>query len=185
MEPLRIHPATPEPGVQDPAAVEVLLVDARGAEDLVRLAVEPAEIVPAGTERPGDAVPGGISVVVGVGGGDQRKLELPRGLDPGDAEGELGGDVYDVRAKACQVLDHVAHAGERPLDVRIEKQRYARRAVDLGAVGLTGREGVGRRVHADLVSARLKRLREAQQGDANPAHHGPVHFGEEGYAHVP
>ena len=100
----------------------------------MRLAVEPAEIVPPGPERPGDTVARGVLVVVGVRRGDDRQAELLGRLHAGDAERELGGDVHDVRPEAGQVVDHLAQPGERPLDVGVEEEWDAGRAVDLGAV---------------------------------------------------
>ena len=52
----------------------------------MRLTVEPAEVMPSRTKRPGDPVPSGILVVVGVGRGDEGETELAGSLDSGDAE---------------------------------------------------------------------------------------------------
>ncbi len=67
-------------------AVHGGLVDPRRTEHPVGLPVEPAEIMPAGAEGPGDAVARGIAVVVGVGRGDQGDAELAGGLYAGNAE---------------------------------------------------------------------------------------------------
>ena len=105
-------------------------------------------------------------------------------LSSGDPEGELGGHVDHIGPEPGQVVHHVAHSRKGPLDVGIEEEGDAGRPVHLGAVGLARGQRVGRRIDPDLVTPRLERLGEAQQGHPHSAHHGPVDFGEEGYAHV-
>jgi hypothetical protein len=92
--------------------------------------------------------------------------------------------VDHVGTEAGEIVDHVAHPRKRPLDVGVEKEGNAGRPVHLGTLALARRKTVGRRVHPHLVSARLERVRETQQGHPDPAHHRPVDFGEEGYAHA-
>ena len=55
--------------------------------------------------------------------------------------------------------------------------------MNLGAVLLALREGVGGGVNPNLMAAVLQGLRESQQGHPYPAHHGPVNFGEQRNTH--
>ena len=114
----------------------------------------------------------------------QREPQLAGGLDPGDAEGKLGGHVDDVGPEALQVGEDVAHPRERPLDIGIQEERHAGRAMDFRPGGRPPGPAVVRRIDPDLVPTRLQRLGESQERHPDPAHHRPVDFGEQGYAHA-
>ena len=77
----------------------------------------------------------------------------------------------------------VPGAGERPLDIGIQKERDTSRPVYLGAVDGPFRECVVGRVDPQRMAALLQRIHETQQGDTDPADHRPVDFRENGYAH--
>ena len=108
------------------------------------------------------------------------KLELPRRLDPRDAEGELGGDVDDVGPEAARSSTTSRMPRERPLDVA-DRGRAGRWASGAPRAGRVGRAAAGRwRCRPGRSWPRAcKRVGEPQQGHADPAHHRPVDLGEE------
>jgi hypothetical protein len=61
--------------------------------------------------------------------------------------------VHHIRPEPGHVLDHITEAGKGPLHVGIEEQGNAGRAVHLGTVRLSFRQGIAGRVHPDLVTA--------------------------------
>src|SRR5215216_698165 len=107
MKLVRIDTATPDTGMSDTTTVKVLLVNAGGAENPVGLAIKPAQVMPADPQRPVDPVAGRVLVVVGVGRRENRKLELTRGLQTSQTEGELGGHMDHIGTEAAHILRHV------------------------------------------------------------------------------
>src|SRR5689334_12820106 len=70
MELVRIHATAPDSSMENSPTVQVLLVHKGGTEHSVGLPVKPAQVVPPQPERPLDAVPCSVLVVIGVGRGD-------------------------------------------------------------------------------------------------------------------
>ena len=55
-------------------------------------------------------------------------------FDAGDTQRELGGDVDHIGPELAEVVHHVAEPGKGPLDIGIEEERNAGRAVHLGPI---------------------------------------------------
>src|SRR6476469_9026044 len=119
----------------------------------MRLAVEPAQIVPPGAERPGHAIACGVLIVVRVRRGDDGEPELARRLHPGDAKRELGRHMNHSGTEGLEVLDYLALPGKGPLHVRVEEERHARRAVHLRTIRPPRWRRVGRAVDPHRVAA--------------------------------
>src|SRR5829696_4631613 len=71
-----IDPSAPDPGVGDAPAVQMLLVYPRGTQHPMALTIEPAEIAPAGANRPINAIARGVLLIIGMGGRNHRNPQL-------------------------------------------------------------------------------------------------------------
>jgi hypothetical protein len=163
--------------------MEVLLVDTGWAEDPMALPIKPPQVPPAGTKDPVDSITRGVLIVVGVSRGYDWKVQVARHLESRDPKRELGSDVDYIGLKASGILEHIPEPGECPLNVGIQKQRHAGRAVHLRTIWLSLRERVRGGIHAHLVAALFQGAGEPQQRDSYAAHHRPVDLGKQGNPH--
>src|SRR5215210_3210629 len=142
MKTVRVDAAAPDARMGYTPAVEVLLVNTRRTEHPMALAVEPPQVAPAGTKHPVHPISGCILVVVRVGRGDDGHVQLAGNLEPCNTQSKLGRDVDYVGFKAFRILQHVAHPWKCPLNVGIQEQRHAGRAVHLRTIRLPPGESV-------------------------------------------
>ena len=183
METVGIHATAPQAGVGHTPAVQMLFVNARGAEHPVSLPIEPAQVTPAGAYRPIHTVASRVELVIGVGRGDEGDTEVAGDFETGEADGELGSHVDHIGTEAGGVVQNVAKPRKCPLDIRIEKQRHAGGPMYLRAVRLSLGAGIVGGVDPNLMAALFQRLRESEQGDPHAADHGPIDLGKQGDAH--
>src|SRR5918994_4375196 len=101
------------------------------------LPVKPPQVTPAGTKDPVHSIAGGVLIVVSVGRGYDWKVKVTRHLQSGDPKRELGGDVDYIGLEATGILEHIPEPGESPLNVGIQEQRHAGRAMHLRTIWLS------------------------------------------------
>ena len=150
---LRIDTPGPDAGIGDATSVQVRLKHPGGAEDAMRVGVEPSEVRPPGSHRRREpaTVQARIRFVVGMRAGDdgdakpggRRKSRMPHG--------ELRREVRHLGPKGPHVSEEFCRVRKRPVDIRCEKEGPRRRSVYLRSIGRTRGEVVVGRVDTDGV----------------------------------